>query len=390
MDLTRLDTWPREELEREARRIGIWAPQRLSRRALIARLRAHHGTPVRRARRLLGKLVGVAREIATGSPRLRLGLPPSPQAPQRHGAHGPTKAEPPQPGATSPATSEAPSPSDDNEACSASGSPQAAPTHDEPTQATPAHDAPSHDAPTHDAPTHGEPTQAAPTHDAPTHDESAHDAPTHDAPTQAQTAPAQDAPTHDEPAHQAQAADDSAPAGDPKLDALLAKEPIQTRTMARILASQGHTRRALAIYQKLVQQRPDDKALRTEADAVRSGKPPKKAHAADDDDESDRDECVSVLMEHAETTQAIVAWHVRSAAVTAARKLSTENAPLVLRTIVLQPVGDTVQRNVSERPVEREGELAVAVPGGARLIAAVGLRAGERFISIAHAPTLGT
>ena len=38
----------REELEREARRIGVIAPERLGRHALERRIREHHASPLRR------------------------------------------------------------------------------------------------------------------------------------------------------------------------------------------------------------------------------------------------------------------------------------------------------------------------------------------------------
>lgn len=43
------------------------------------------------------------------------------------------------------------------------------------------------------------------------------------------------------------------------------EEPFPTRTMARILAEQGHYRRALAIYARLIDEHPGDQELRNEA-----------------------------------------------------------------------------------------------------------------------------
>lgn len=48
------------------------------------------------------------------------------------------------------------------------------------------------------------------------------------------------------------------------------EEPFPTRTMARILADQGHFRRSLAIYAKLIAERPDDRELSAEAEEVRA------------------------------------------------------------------------------------------------------------------------
>jgi hypothetical protein len=49
----------------------------------------------------------------------------------------------------------------------------------------------------------------------------------------------------------------------------LFEEPIPTRTMARILAEQGHFKRSLAIYAKLLDEEPADSELLEEAAAVR-------------------------------------------------------------------------------------------------------------------------
>src|SRR5512143_750614 len=46
-------------------------------------------------------------------------------------------------------------------------------------------------------------------------------------------------------------------------------EPLPTRTMARILAAQGHHRRALEIYDRLVASAPEDVDLKHETERVR-------------------------------------------------------------------------------------------------------------------------
>jgi hypothetical protein len=47
-------------------------------------------------------------------------------------------------------------------------------------------------------------------------------------------------------------------------------EPIRTRTMAKLLLSQGHPRRALSIYEALIAEGASDPVLLAEADALRS------------------------------------------------------------------------------------------------------------------------
>ena len=48
------------------------------------------------------------------------------------------------------------------------------------------------------------------------------------------------------------------------------KEPFPTRTMARILAEQGHFKRSLAIYTALLRNEPGDRELSAEVDEVRA------------------------------------------------------------------------------------------------------------------------
>jgi hypothetical protein len=53
-------------------------------------------------------------------------------------------------------------------------------------------------------------------------------------------------------------------------ETLLPREPIRTLTMARLLASQGHLRRALSIYDELLVKTPDDLALISEVESLRA------------------------------------------------------------------------------------------------------------------------
>ena len=48
------------------------------------------------------------------------------------------------------------------------------------------------------------------------------------------------------------------------------KEPIRTRTMAKLLASQGHRERALSIYEDLLRKDASDQTLLAEAEALRN------------------------------------------------------------------------------------------------------------------------
>ncbi|MGB8330255.1 MAG: hypothetical protein WCE62_09010 [Polyangiales bacterium] len=60
------------------------------------------------------------------------------------------------------------------------------------------------------------------------------------------------------------------PAGVFSKSAGMFEEPFPTRTMARILADQGHFKRSIAIYAALLRDEPGNQDLRAEADEVRA------------------------------------------------------------------------------------------------------------------------
>ena len=59
----------------------------------------------------------------------------------------------------------------------------------------------------------------------------------------------------------------------------LFEEPFPTLTMARILAEQGHYKRALSIYARLLDEEPADAQLGAEAEAVRAQARTRRSHA---------------------------------------------------------------------------------------------------------------
>lgn len=83
-------------------------------------------------------------------------------------------------------------------------------------------------------------------------------------PAAARAQPAHAEPVDAAPVTTARAGGDDAPAP------VLCEEPIRTRTMARLLAAQGHVERALSIYAHLLRQSPGDSALLEEAAAARA------------------------------------------------------------------------------------------------------------------------
>ncbi len=77
------------------------------------------------------------------------------------------------------------------------------------------------------------------------------------------------------PAGESEPTTESAPSSRPPVGVFsksvgMFEEPFPTRTMARILAEQGHFKRALAIYAGLLREEPGDRELSAEADGVRA------------------------------------------------------------------------------------------------------------------------
>lgn len=85
---------------------------------------------------------------------------------------------------------------------------------------------------------------------------------------------------------------------------------------------------------------------------------------------------------------ALLRWHATAAGIRRARAVLGADGELALRVVVVAPDVREIVRTqvVVHGPVDAAGELpATPAIEGARRVAAVGLRAGERFVSIAHA-----
>lgn len=77
-------------------------------------------------------------------------------------------------------------------------------------------------------------------------------------------------------------------------------------------------------------------------------------------------------------------WAISEQEVRRAEALIQGNAVLCLRTVSFEKARDDVRREVQDRPgVERAGQCEIAEPPQ-RGVVSLGLRAGERFVSIAH------
>jgi len=163
-------------------------------------------------------------------------------------------------------------------------------------------------------------------------------------------------------------------------------EPIRTRTMARLLASQGEHERAASIYRELRADAPDDAELRREADAVEAA-----LEAAENVAPPVQTESIierGVVAESVDATTALVSWSLDEATLReAAGEAASEGVELVARLVVFSPDAQHVVReDLRERRVERKGEWLVAtLPEGAHVVGALGLRWGSVFVSVAHA-----
>jgi hypothetical protein len=79
-----------------------------------------------------------------------------------------------------------------------------------------------------------------------------------------------------------------------------------------------------------------------------------------------------------------LSWSVSEAEVARARAFTDADAVLCVRVVAFSPLRDDVLRQVQDRPgVELRGDCDVGIIDG-RAIVSIGLRAGERFVSITH------
>lgn len=87
---------------------------------------------------------------------------------------------------------------------------------------------------------------------------------------------------------------------------------------------------------------------------------------------------------HAERGGLKLAWSISDEQLARARALIDPEAVLCVRVVSYSPLRDDVLREVQDRPgVDAEGSCEVGALSGRGLVS-VGLRAGERFVSIVH------
>ena len=290
MDLSGLEKWERSRLEREARRIGVWAPHEKESAELIRRIRAHHESPVRVAKRLFGRALRFARSFA---PALGTG-------------------------------DEEPGPS---------GSSRAVKEHDEEKHAS--------------------------------NDASASASASESTSPSAKLADRTPGRVLPEPTED---------------------DPLPTRTMARLLAEQGHTARANAIYDRLIAERPGDSTLEAERARFASGRQSGKAARSKESGSSDDDEHGEVVFARADDEQVVVAWSVPASLVARANNVLGDRGRATARVVVVSEREGDVCKETFDLHRGFEGQGIVPAPSGARVTASIGVLAGGRFVSIAHAP----
>ncbi|MBK8170839.1 MAG: hypothetical protein IPK60_10925 [Sandaracinaceae bacterium] len=155
-------------------------------------------------------------------------------------------------------------------------------------------------------------------------------------------------------------------------------EPIQTRTMARLLANQGHQQRALAIYARLLQASPNDSELRAERDELATTG----ALSLDTDYASD-----SVEVTRTHPTSLFIRWELSHGGVKRAAALHAGAATLTVRVVSIEADEHAVvTTHVREFTAEgRVGERLISeIAPHAICLVAVGIGEGDSFVSIAH------
>lgn len=173
-------------------------------------------------------------------------------------------------------------------------------------------------------------------------------------------------------------------------------EPIRTLSMARLLASAGERERALAVYEELIARESGDPVLRREAEILRAGgdlrglpmpeyTPTKVPRPRGDDAPPDD---AHIRWERSESGEHITAhFDVSDSGIARAQAVLGQRGELTLRLVTIRPdVSKVVRSEVEDHALPgNEGAFEIGpVDPSARCLLSLGLRAGERFVSITH------
>lgn len=177
------------------------------------------------------------------------------------------------------------------------------------------------------------------------------------------------------------------------------EEPIRTHSMARLLAAQGHRERALAIYEELIAKDDTDPALEREAAGLRRGEPapaaalpepprePRPSQAPSGVWSSSKEQLTCEGAPHSGLRLRWAITHEGERRARAVLGVSDDDGELTVRLVSIRPDAERIVRSeITEHgPVAASGEWS---PGplldAERCVAAIGLRAGDRFVSIVH------
>lgn len=173
------------------------------------------------------------------------------------------------------------------------------------------------------------------------------------------------------------------------IDRSAAVEPILTRTMAELLASQGHPRRALAIYYRLAQQDADDLTLQQRLHELRRQVLRDSAPQGAQRNEARRDTSAVVAIA-LDAQRVLIAWQVEEATLAQARMvLQSVGIPTVRAVVVAPHDRNVTQSETRELPaIGLEGEwLLEQLPTAAQITVSIGLQGTHRFVSAVHAPS---
>jgi hypothetical protein len=153
--------------------------------------------------------------------------------------------------------------------------------------------------------------------------------------------------------------------------------PIRTRAMARLLEQQGHAAGALAIVVELRAAQPDDPELSSWEERLRAAQAQRSFEAATLE--------LGVRWVDTEPHRG-VAWRIDEGGLERARAVLGAVGRLALRVVrVVSHADGTIESRVEDRrPAEARGFARIDAPPGARLVVAIGVAEGDRFVSIAH------
>jgi predicted Zn-dependent protease len=160
------------------------------------------------------------------------------------------------------------------------------------------------------------------------------------------------------------------------------REPIKTRTMARVLLEQGHPRRALSILRKLVDEQPDNASLRDELQQAEQALQKDSEEDHQEDADPEQGEIVFVPLQ---AQQAIVAWEISEQRIQKSAQW-IGHGKLTLQVVLVAPDKSAlILSEVRKKTVTHQGAWWIeSIPKDCQVTASIGIETQERFISLMH------